>query len=141
MTVHLPDASVLINCLREQAPGHRACRIWLESVLAGNEPLFLSELVEVALLRITTRLGIAGMDIALGFWDDLTSYPHACRITPGPTHGKILRQLILGNNLSGNDVNDAWLAACAIEHDATLITADEGFSRFSKLKWFNPLSL
>jgi predicted nucleic acid-binding protein len=34
---------------------------------------------------------------------------------------------------------DAALAALALEHDATLITTDRDFSRFSELRWFNPI--
>jgi len=48
--------------------------------------------------------------------------------------------LILKLDLSGNDLNDAWLASLAIAHAATLVSADEGFRRFPGLKWINPLS-
>jgi uncharacterized protein len=35
---------------------------------------------------------------------------------------------------------DAVLAAIAMEHGATLFTTDRDFSRFSRLKWRNPLA-
>jgi predicted nucleic acid-binding protein len=35
---------------------------------------------------------------------------------------------------------DAVLAAIALEHGATVCTMDRGFSRFSGLKWTNPLA-
>jgi predicted nucleic acid-binding protein len=41
--------------------------------------------------------------------------------------------------LRGNDVNDAHLAALALENNATLVTADRGFGRFSSLRVFDPL--
>jgi predicted nucleic acid-binding protein len=34
---------------------------------------------------------------------------------------------------------DAVLAAIALEHGATVYTTDRDFSRFSGLKWTNPL--
>jgi predicted nucleic acid-binding protein len=37
-------------------------------------------------------------------------------------------------------VNDAHLAALAIEHGLTLCSADRDFSRFSGLRWENPLA-
>ena len=40
--------------------------------------------------------------------------------------------------LSGNDLNDAWLAALALEHGAILVSTDEGFARFPGLAWQNP---
>jgi predicted nucleic acid-binding protein len=35
---------------------------------------------------------------------------------------------------------DAVIAAIALEHGATLCTTDSDFSRFSGLKWTNPLA-
>jgi len=45
---------------------------------------------------------------------------------------------LLDHNLVGNDTNDAWLAALAMEHRATLVSTDNGFSRFPGLKWLDP---
>ena len=36
------------------------------------------------------------------------------------------------------DINDVWLATLAIEHRATLVSTDQGFSRFPGLSWINP---
>ena len=44
-----------------------------------------------------------------------------------------------GFRLCGNDINDAWLAALAIEHRATLVSTDRGFFRFPGLDWLNPM--
>jgi hypothetical protein len=35
---------------------------------------------------------------------------------------------------------DAVIAAIAVEHGATPFTTDRDFSRFSGLKWINPLT-
>ena len=141
MPLYLPDANILIHCLREESAGHRACRRWLETLLKRSEPLALCELVEVAFLRITTlpSLRIAPLDVALDFWNDLKNYTETLRLTPGVRHSEIFRNLVLSLGLVGNDLNDAWLAALAIEHDATLVSADEGFRRFPELRWLNPL--
>ncbi len=140
MTLHFPDANILIYCLREEGPAHRACRRWLETLTERGEPLALCELVEVAFLRITTlpSLRIAPIDVALEFWDDLKRYPGTLRLAPGERHDKIFRELIAACGLIGNDLNDAWLAALAIEHGATLVSADEGFARFPGLLWSSP---
>jgi len=37
-------------------------------------------------------------------------------------------------------VMDAVLAAIALEHGATLCTADRDFARFPGLRWINPLT-
>jgi len=38
-----------------------------------------------------------------------------------------------------NVVPDAYLAALAVEHDATWLTADRAFARFQGLRWRHPL--
>jgi predicted nucleic acid-binding protein len=43
--------------------------------------------------------------------------------------------------MAGNLVNDAHLAALAIEHGAELNSCDSDFSRFSGLRWVNPLDV
>ena len=142
MPLHFPDANILIHCLREEAAGHEVCRRWLGEILANQEPLALCELVQVALLRISTirSLKIAPVDTALGFWDDLRSYPEIVYLVPGAQHRAIFQSLVETHELRGNDMNDAWLAALAIEHNATLVSADDGFRRFGKLQVYNPLA-
>jgi predicted nucleic acid-binding protein len=82
------------------------------------------------------------MTDALGFWrDDLWSYPGSRRLAAGSRHLGIFSDLITALELSGNDINDAWLAALAIEHRATLVSTDHGFARFPALHWFNPMKL
>jgi hypothetical protein len=42
--------------------------------------------------------------------------------------------------LAGNLIPDTQIASLAIEHEATLHSADSGFARFSALKWYYPLA-
>jgi predicted nucleic acid-binding protein len=39
----------------------------------------------------------------------------------------------------GPDIADAYLAAYALDNNATFVSADRGFARFSRLKWRRPL--
>ena len=39
------------------------------------------------------------------------------------------------HKLCGNDIPDAWIAAAVIADEATLISDDQGFARFSNLRW------
>jgi predicted nucleic acid-binding protein len=41
---------------------------------------------------------------------------------------------------AGAPVMDAVLTAIALEHGARLCTTDRDFSRFSELRWTNPLA-
>ena len=42
---------------------------------------------------------------------------------------------------AGSLVSDAQQAALAVEHGATLCSADRDFGRFVGLEWVNPLAL
>lgn len=57
----------------------------------------------------------------------------------GERHWEILRGLLREGQIAGPLVMDVVIAAIALEHGATLCTTDGDFSRFSGLKWTNPL--
>jgi toxin-antitoxin system PIN domain toxin len=144
MALFLPDANVLIHALRADSSEHRSCRQWLTNTAEAGDAIGLCELVETALLRIPTlpKLQLVPMVETLGFWrDDLWDYPGIRRLAAGTRHAGIFADFITTLELCGNDVNDAWLAALAIEHRATLVSTDQGFSRFPSLNWFNPKSI
>jgi len=75
----------------------------------------------------------------IGFWnEDLWRHSRVRRLAATSSHNKPFVRLITDLDLRGNDVNDAWLAALAIDHRATLVSTDNGFSRFPGLKWLDP---
>jgi len=143
MALYLPDANVLIQALRKDSSEHDSCRRWLISTAAAGDAIGLCELLEAALLRISTlpKLQLASMAETLGFWkDDLWSYPETRRLAAGNRHSEICADFITTLGLCGNDINDVWLAALAIEYRATLVSTDQGFARFNGLSWINPLN-
>lgn len=144
MALFLPDANVLIHALRKDSAAHDPCRRWLTSAAATGDTIGLCELVEAALLRISTlpRLQLVPTAETLGFWkDDLWSYPGTRRLAAGNRHLGIFSDFVTALGLCGNDINDVWLAALAVEHRATLVSTDQGFARFSGLSWINPVNL
>ena len=54
MALFLPDANVLIHALREDSMEHDACHRWLKNTANAGDNIALCEMVEAALLRITT---------------------------------------------------------------------------------------
>jgi toxin-antitoxin system PIN domain toxin len=141
MAQFLPDANVLIHALREDYVEHDACHRWLKNTATAGDTIALCEMVEAALLRFSTlpKLQLVPMAHTLGFWsDDLWSYPGTRRLSAGNRHTKIITNFIYTLGLCGSDINDAWLAALAIEHRATLVSTDQGFARFQGLSWINP---
>jgi uncharacterized protein len=51
---------------------------------------------------------------------------------------EILRRLVVDGDQRGNLVNDAHLAALAIEHSVGVCSMDSDFARFPELTWINP---
>lgn len=144
MALYLPDANVLIHALREASNEHEECRRWLLEATRSGDVIGLCELAEVALLRIPTlpKLRLIPMSEVLGYWqDDLWSYANTRRLSAGSRHIQIFSDFVTRLGLQGNDVNDAWLAALAMEHQATLVSTDDGFGRFPGLSWINPVRI
>ena len=141
MALFLPDANVLIHALRKGTTAHPACHQWLFETAARGDEIGLCELVEAALLRVPTlgKLQLIPMPEVIGFWsEDLWQHSRTRRLAATPSHNKLFARLLTDLDLRGNDVNDAWLAALAIDHLATLVSTDNGFSRFPGLKWLDP---
>ena len=140
----LLDANVLIYAFRRDSPFHGPCYAWLRGALAGDEPVATTGLVELAFLRITTLPSLgkaaASPSDAFAFLQALRREPMAVRIEPGSDHDGILARLCEQLRLRGNDINDAYLAALAFEHGATLVTADQDFTRFPELSLVDPVA-
>ena len=139
---YLLDANVLINAFRTDAPAYTANRGWLTQTLLGKEEIYASAIVEVALLRITTlsKLGprAASPVTTFAFLNALHAVPNYKRLELEAGQFGGFEQTVQTLGLSGNDMNDAYLAALAQWHNLTLVTADTGFSRFPGLKLLNP---
>jgi len=140
----LVDANILIYAFRRDSPFHEKCYGWIRKSLAGDEPVATTGVVELAFLRITTlpSLGKAAVSPrdAFEFLNALRRDPMSVRIEPGRSHGEILAELCQQLGLRGNDINDAYLAALALEYDAELVSADRDFRRFPGLSLVDPLA-
>jgi len=137
------DVNVLVFAHRPEAPGHDGFRRWLDEAREGNEPLGLSDVVLSGFLRVVTHPRVfrepSPLPVALDFARGLLASPSALRVAPGDRHWDIFVDLCRRVEAMGNLVPDAFLAALAIEHGATWVTADRGFARFPGLRWMHPL--
>lgn len=77
-------------------------------------------------------------DAALDRFDAWLSARPAVAVQPTPEHGSVLRRLLGGAGVGANLVNDAHLAALAIEHRGAVVSYDNHFSRFSGVNWMSP---
>jgi len=61
---------------------------------------------------------------------DWCNAPGAVVVSPTPRHADVLSGLLAKVNTGGNLVNDAHLAALAVEHRASIVTYDSDVGRF-----------
>jgi uncharacterized protein len=143
--VKLVDVNLLLYAVDEVAQHHERARRWLESVLSGTEPVAPPWTVLLAFIRLATRAAIftdpLTPDEALDIVDGWLAQPPVVVVHPTDRHATVLRELLHPLGTAGNLTTDAHLAALAIEHGATLCSADADFSRFPGLRWLDPLRL
>lgn len=139
------DVNVLIYAHRADLPEHGAYRSLLERLANGDEPLALPDVVLSAFQRVITNRRIFAEPVspkqAWDAVDALVEAPAALTLRAGERHWALFRQLCDDVGAQGNDIRDAYLAAYALESNATWLSADRGFARFRRLRWQHPLDV
>lgn len=139
----LIDTNLWLYACLEELPQHDQARRWLEATLNGEEPVALAWTIVLAVLRLCTGPTVVRQPLhpltALDLVDGWLAHPLVQVLEPGPRHWILLSGLIAETGKAGNLVNDAQLAALAIEHDCLLCSCDADFRRFPGLRFRNPL--
>jgi hypothetical protein len=137
------DVNVLLYALRVESDRHVLFRTWLVDSLAGDEPVALFEPVLASLYRIATHPSIyrtpTPRAVVESFIDALVNGPAALTLRAGERHFGIFKELCRRADCRGNLVQDAYLAALALEQGCTWFTTDRDFARFPRLVWSHPL--
>ena len=138
----VPDLNVVISLETTSSEHHTAARNWFDRVGNEREPVSIPEMVLLGFVRISTGRGVKdnriSTDRAFEVCDALRRMPAFVPIVEGPRHWSLFREIVLAYGISGPDITDAYLAAFALENDATFVTFDRGFRRFPGLRVFVP---
>lgn len=140
----VPDINLLLYAYDSSSPFHKKAASWWRRCLSGTEPVGLAAVVIFGFVRIGTNPRV--------FQNPMTAAEAARHVrswlvqpviqvleAPADHTDHVLRLLeTLG--AAGNLVTDAQIAALALDHDATVQTADTDFLRFRGLRWFNPIT-
>ncbi|MCY7417963.1 MAG: type II toxin-antitoxin system VapC family toxin [Chloroflexi bacterium] len=136
------DANVLINAVNQPAEHHQRARTWLDTAMTGTDVIGLPWISILAFLRISTNARIFDRPLAVSHaaalvrsWIDA---PAAIVPMPGNDHVTTLTRLLETVGTAGNIVNDAHLAALALEYDGEVVTFDRDFGRFPGVRWRTP---
>ncbi len=136
------DANILIYAHVSSFQQHEGARVWLDNQLNETTRVGLPWPSLLAFARIVTNTRIFERPkSAVNTWKQIEAWldcPSAWIPQPGEHHRKILGSLINQQNIIGNLVPDAHLAALAIEHGLLLCSTDGDFARFHGLKKKNP---
>jgi uncharacterized protein len=140
--VKLVDANVLLYAVNTDAPRHEPSRRWLDRALSGDDTIAFSWVALLAFVRLVTKAGLfprpLTVDEALDRVHAWLAAAPAVVVEPTPDHPAVLRRLLQDIGVGGNLVNDAHLAALALEHRCTVVSWDRDFSRFTDVDWQQP---
>ncbi|MBK8561693.1 type II toxin-antitoxin system VapC family toxin [Candidatus Amarobacter glycogenicus] len=138
----VPDTNILLNAENRASQHHEASLNWLEAAGNGRVALAIPSIVLFGFVRIVTNPRLTGNAMtpaaAFAVCDAIRSMPAFEPLREGPAHWRIFQRIADSAGISGGDLTDAYLAAFAIEHDATFVTFDRGFARFPGLKVLIP---
>ena len=139
----IPDANLIVYAHSTTSPFHPKASEWWRALVNGEETVAIPWMVSLAFLRLTTHPRIFDpaipIDRALDTVKEWFDYRAVQPIEPGALHLRYLADLLMQVNVGAKLVNDAHLAAIAIEHRAVLHTHDHDFERFSGLRTHDPL--
>jgi toxin-antitoxin system PIN domain toxin len=138
----IPDVNVILNARSQSARGAREASNWLAGAATGRETLGIPGVVLSSFVRIATNPKMAANlhtpAQALNVCQAIRAMPAFMELNAGPRHWPIFEGLVLTTGITSKDVSDAYLAAFAIENNATFVTFDRGFARFPGLRVFVP---
>jgi toxin-antitoxin system PIN domain toxin len=139
----LLDANLLLYAVDTDAPEHAPAAEWLTRVLRGDRRVGLPWSTIGAFLRISTHPRIydrpLSSDEATRFVSEwLDAEPTWIPPTTRATFAQYAA-LTAEVAVTGNLVPDALLAALALEHGLTVLSADTDFARFPGVRAENPL--
>jgi toxin-antitoxin system PIN domain toxin len=138
----LLDANILIGAFRPDDPDHSQLKGWMEEILTEGTKITFPPLVEVAFLRIVTHPRIFQVPSPLAEAQEfLQVVQESGQFRETRWTGRMRERWwrwCRDLGLHGNDINDAYLAAVAVEERCRFVSRDRGFGRFRGLDWWNP---
>ncbi|WP_419919586.1 type II toxin-antitoxin system VapC family toxin [Candidatus Poriferisocius sp.] len=131
----LVDANVLLYAVNEDSPRHIESRKWLDGALSGGAAVAFAWIALLAFVRLSTKRNLFANPLsptgAIERVQDWLAQPSAVVVEPTARHLDLVRELLKPLGTGGNLVNDAHLAALALEFRCQIVSFDRDFARFA----------
>jgi toxin-antitoxin system PIN domain toxin len=138
----LIDSNLLLYSVNPSAARHELARDWLEGELSKGSRLLFPWLSLAAFVRISTaQASVANpltADQAISLVEDWLEPDGSIVPVPDSNHLARWQSLIEATGTGGNIVNDAHIAAIALQYNATVVSFDNDFARFPGVAWELP---
>lgn len=138
----LVDTNVLLYAVNTDARHHERSRHWLDTALSGEVTVAFAWIALIGFVRLSTKAGMFPTPLtttqAFSRVDAWLQNPASVVVQPTPDHARIVRSLLESTGTGGNLVNDAHLAALALEHRCEVVSFDNDFDRFEGVRWESP---
>lgn len=139
----LVDANLLLYAVDRRSAHHEAAADWWTGALRGDRRVGLPWQSIGAFTRIITHPRVTTDPLTgTDAWSHVAGWLAASPVWIPPATERtaaVYGSLVEDQGVSGNLVPDAMLAALALEHGLTVMSADSDFARFPDVRWQNPI--
>ena len=128
--------------MNTDAVHHDRARRCIDGALSGADTVAFAWIAILAFVRLSTKIGLfpapLTVEQAMDRVDAWLGAGPAVVVEPTVQHAAIVRGLLRSVGVGGNLVNDAHLAALALEHRCGVVSFDNDFARFPGVSWAPP---
>lgn len=135
--MNIPDVNVLIALHRPDHVHHSVATAWWRGAEERGEPYSIPDVVSMGFVRIVTGKSFeepTTLEVAWQFLDALAERPLHIKYVNGPDTLAHCRTTSLAARARGKLLSDAYIAACAMNYGATVVTFDRDFRKFDNLR-------
>ncbi len=140
----VPDVNLLVYAHNRSSAFHESASRWWEECLNGEIPVLLPSVCLNGFIRIVTHPKIFDEPLRVAEAFDLCDLwitsPMLSLTVPSLGHYEHYKRLLKSVGVAAKLSTDAYIAAIALENQATVFSNDSDFSRFVGVKWTNPLA-
>ena len=139
----IPDSNVLLYATDKNSPDHKPAAAWWQKTLYGGNEVGLCAVVAFAFVRIATNRNVfrnpLSVKDACSRVTNWLEFPNVVWIDSISSDFAVASKLLAAAGTGANLVTDAQIAAIAIRTGGEIHSCDQDFSRFTGIKWSDPL--